>query len=49
VAEQYRRTKLFVVTTKKGERVIVDPTVTVSRVYMVRCRILFIYLNLPRF
>ncbi|KAJ7124152.1 peptide transporter PTR2A [Mycena epipterygia] len=34
VAEQYRRTKLFVVTTNKGERVIVDPTVTVARVYM---------------
>ncbi|KAJ6549939.1 oligopeptide transporter [Mycena capillaripes] len=34
VAEQYRRTKLFVVTTKSGERVIVDPSLTVSRVYM---------------
>ncbi|KAF7369698.1 putative peptide transporter ptr2 [Mycena venus] len=34
VAEQYRRTKLFVITTKKGERVIVDPALTVSRVYM---------------
>ncbi|KAL9708586.1 hypothetical protein Ac2012v2_008255 [Leucoagaricus gongylophorus] len=34
VAEQYRRKKLFVVTTKDGERVIVDPTMTVSRVYM---------------
>jgi len=34
VAEQYRRTKLFVITTDKGERVIVDPTLTVSRVYM---------------
>ncbi|KAF9044140.1 peptide transporter PTR2A [Panaeolus papilionaceus] len=34
VAEQYRRTKLFVITTPKGERVIVDPTLTVSRVYM---------------
>ncbi|KAJ7861980.1 POT family-domain-containing protein [Mycena olivaceomarginata] len=34
VAEQYRRTKLFVVETKSGERVIVDPTLTVSRVYM---------------
>ena len=36
VAEQYKRTKLFVITTKTGERVIVDPTLTVSRVYMVR-------------
>ncbi|KAF8638638.1 hypothetical protein AX17_002063, partial [Amanita inopinata Kibby_2008] len=34
VAEQYRRTKLFVKTTKSGERVIVDPVLTVSRVYM---------------
>lgn len=34
VAEQYRRTKLFVTTTKKGERVIVDPALTVSRIYM---------------
>jgi len=34
VAEQYKRTKLFISTTKSGERVIVDPTLTVSRVYM---------------
>ncbi|KAJ7436054.1 PTR2-domain-containing protein [Mycena galericulata] len=34
VAEQYRRTKLFVRTTSNGERVIVDPTLTISRVYM---------------
>ncbi|KAK0501462.1 POT family-domain-containing protein [Armillaria luteobubalina] len=34
VAEQYRRTKLFVTTTKRGERVIVDPSLTVSRIYM---------------
>ncbi|KAJ7500067.1 POT family-domain-containing protein [Mycena latifolia] len=34
VAEQYKRTKLFVVTTPKGERVIVDPTLTIARVYM---------------
>lgn len=36
VAEQYRRTKPFIVTTKSGERVIVDPTYTTSRIYMVR-------------
>lgn len=35
VAEQYKRTKLFVVTTSSGERVIVDPSLTVLRVYMV--------------
>ncbi|KAJ6546367.1 POT family-domain-containing protein [Mycena sp. CBHHK59/15] len=34
VAEQYRRTKLFVVTQKSGERVIVDPAMTIARVYM---------------
>ncbi|KAF6760668.1 POT family-domain-containing protein [Ephemerocybe angulata] len=34
VAEQYKKTKLFVITRKNGERVIVDPTMTVSRVYM---------------
>ncbi|KAF8805077.1 peptide transporter PTR2A [Phlegmacium glaucopus] len=34
VAEQYKRTKLFVIETKSGERVIVDPSLTVSRVYM---------------
>ncbi len=36
IAEQYKRTKLFVITTNKGERVIVDPSFTVSRVYLVR-------------
>jgi len=36
VAEQYKRTKLFVITRRNGERVIVDPALTVSRVYMVR-------------
>ncbi|KAF8066511.1 peptide transporter PTR2A [Lyophyllum atratum] len=34
VAEQYKRTRLFVITTKSGERVIVDPVLTISRVYM---------------
>ncbi|KIJ60849.1 hypothetical protein HYDPIDRAFT_116711 [Hydnomerulius pinastri MD-312] len=34
IAEQYRRTKLFVITTKSGERVIVDPSMTTSRIYM---------------
>lgn len=36
VAEQYRRTKPFIAITKSGERVIVDPTRTTSRIYMVR-------------
>ena len=35
VAEQYRRTKLFIKTEKSGERVIVDPGVTTARIYMV--------------
>ncbi|KAF7360979.1 putative peptide transporter ptr2 [Mycena sanguinolenta] len=34
VAEQYKRTKPFVVTNPTGEQVIVDPTLTVSRIYM---------------
>ncbi|KAF7334656.1 Peptide transporter PTR2A [Mycena venus] len=34
VAEQYRKTKPFVVTTAAGERVIVDPALTISRIYM---------------
>ncbi|KAJ7892034.1 hypothetical protein B0H14DRAFT_2335507, partial [Mycena olivaceomarginata] len=34
VTEQCRRTKLFVVETKSGEHIIVDPTLTVSHVYM---------------
>ncbi|KAI0696611.1 oligopeptide transporter [Cytidiella melzeri] len=34
VAEQYRRTKLFVRTEKSGERVICDPSLTASRIYM---------------
>ncbi|BEI86742.1 hypothetical protein CcaverHIS002_0700880 [Cutaneotrichosporon cavernicola] len=34
VAEQYRKTKMFVRTNKHGERVIVDPTLTTSRTYM---------------
>ena len=35
VAEQYRRTKKFIGITKSGERVIVDPALTTSRIYMV--------------
>ncbi|KIM60959.1 hypothetical protein SCLCIDRAFT_123160 [Scleroderma citrinum Foug A] len=34
VAEQYRRTKKFIGMTKSGERVIVDPSLTTSRIYM---------------
>ncbi|KAH9896910.1 oligopeptide transporter [Cubamyces lactineus] len=34
VAEQYKRSKLFIGHTKKGERVIVDPMMTTSRIYM---------------
>ncbi|RPD65524.1 oligopeptide transporter [Lentinus tigrinus ALCF2SS1-7] len=34
VAEQYKRTKLFIAHTSKGERVIVDPIMTTSRIYM---------------
>ena len=34
VAEQYKRSKLFIGTTGSGERVIVDPIMTTSRIYM---------------
>ncbi|KAF9259273.1 peptide transporter PTR2A [Marasmius fiardii PR-910] len=34
IAEQYKRTKLFVITLDSGERVIVDPAHTITRVYM---------------
>ncbi|KAF7291146.1 putative peptide transporter ptr2 [Mycena indigotica] len=34
VAEQYKRTKLFVVVTDRGEKVLVDPALTVSRIYL---------------
>ena len=35
VAEQYKRTKLFIRTEGSGERVVVDPALTTSRIYMV--------------
>ena len=35
VAEQYRKTKLFIKVKSNGERVIVDPTLTWSRIYLV--------------
>ncbi|KAI0746798.1 oligopeptide transporter [Daedaleopsis nitida] len=34
VAEQYKRTKLFIGHTKSGERVVVDPVVTTQKIYM---------------
>ena len=36
IAEQYKETKARVKTLKSGERVIVDPTVTIQRIYMVQ-------------
>lgn len=35
VAEQYKKTKLFIRYTKSGEKVIVDPSLTTSSIYMV--------------
>ncbi|ODQ49734.1 di/tri peptide transporter 2 [Saitoella complicata NRRL Y-17804] len=35
VAEQYRRTRRVVKTLKNGERVIVDPAITIQRIFMV--------------
>jgi len=40
VAEQYKKTKLFIRYTKSGEKVIVDPSLTTSSIYMVNaCRL----------
>jgi len=38
VVEQYKRAEPFVMTTRKGERVIVDPALTISKIYMVSCK-----------
>jgi len=34
VAEQYKKTKLFIRYTKSGEKVIVDPSLTTASIYM---------------
>lgn len=46
VAEQYRKNKMFIKTQKNGERVIVDPTLTASRIYMVSATNLHRHLHL---
>ncbi|KAL4792256.1 POT family-domain-containing protein [Aspergillus venezuelensis] len=35
IADQYKRKKMAVTTTKKGERVIIDPSLTIQRIYMI--------------
>lgn len=45
IAEQYKRTKLFVTTTKSGERVIVDPALTTAKIYMVSAFNFNVYLS----
>ncbi|PLB37576.1 peptide MFS transporter [Aspergillus candidus] len=35
IAEQYKRKKMAVSTTKKGERIILDPALTIQRIYMI--------------
>ncbi|GES65298.1 PTR2-domain-containing protein [Aspergillus terreus] len=35
IADQYKRKKMAVSTTKKGERVIIDPSLTIQRIYMI--------------
>jgi POT family proton-dependent oligopeptide transporter len=35
IADQYTRQKMAVSTTKKGERIIIDPAVTIQRIYMI--------------
>lgn len=35
IADQYKRKKMALKTTKKGERVIIDPALTIQRIYMI--------------
>ncbi|KAJ6098544.1 hypothetical protein N7467_000079 [Penicillium canescens] len=35
IADQYKRKKMAITTTKKGERVIIDPALTIQRIYMI--------------
>lgn len=35
IADQYKRKKMALSTTKKGERVIIDPALTIQRIYMI--------------
>ncbi|KAJ5401262.1 uncharacterized protein N7487_007158 [Penicillium crustosum] len=35
IADQYKRKKMAITTTKKGERVVIDPALTIQRIYMI--------------
>ena len=35
IADQYKRRRMAVTTTAKGERVIIDPSITIQRIYMI--------------
>ncbi|RAH53983.1 MFS peptide transporter Ptr2 [Aspergillus piperis CBS 112811] len=35
IADQYKRKKMAMSTTKKGERVVIDPSLTIQRIYMI--------------
>ncbi|OQE29832.1 hypothetical protein PENSTE_c002G03149 [Penicillium steckii] len=35
IADQYKRKKMAISTTKKGERVVIDPSLTIQRIYMI--------------
>ncbi|KAJ5209916.1 Major facilitator superfamily domain general substrate transporter [Penicillium cf. griseofulvum] len=35
IADQYKRKKMAISTTKKGERVVIDPALTIQRIYMI--------------
>ncbi|BCS23213.1 peptide MFS transporter [Aspergillus puulaauensis] len=35
IADQYKRKRMAVSTTKKGERVVIDPSLTIQRIYMI--------------
>lgn len=38
IAEQYTQTKLFIRITASGKRVVVDPAVTISRIFSIFCQ-----------
>ena len=48
VAEQYRQTKMTIRILKSGERVIVDPAMTIQRIYMVSLPYLSQYISFAK-
>ncbi|KAF8878530.1 peptide transporter PTR2A, partial [Infundibulicybe gibba] len=46
IAEQYKRTKLFVITIKSGERVIVDPALTIATSDVAVAQYYYLFVNI---